>query len=284
MRFIFVLAVSLLSFEISAGVQTIIWARWNDPPIFIIEGPYVSEGALNIVENELKHALPQYIHEEIAAGIPRILKEAKAKSPICNAGWLNTPEWSKLFYFSRPIITIPSNGILIKTSLARDLLKDKKVHSLQSILDKKPGWILGVGRLYGEGIDKVLFKNNYQSNPKIFTVSSSLLAHKMLELDRIQYTLGYPFEAQYYNELLKNESDKVVYIPLSDNSPYVEVVAACPRTEWGEKVIKDINKVLNNKNRLERIDRAFNRWFNSDIQKQLIPVKAKFYKKNYPNL
>lgn len=250
-RIFLVIVLALLCLDCPA--KSIMWARWNAPPNFIVEGPFLNEGVLNIVENELKKALPQYEHEKIEAGIPRILKEAEAKSPICNAGWLNTPEWSKLFYFSKPVFIVASNGLLIKSSLAKELLKEKGTHSLQSILDRKSNWVLGVGRLYGEGIDEILIKNNYQNNPKISNVTSSLLAHKMLQLGRIQYTLGYPTEAQYYNELLKNDSDKIVFIPLSDNSPFVEIVAACPKSSWGAAVIKDINKALDNKKRLERI-------------------------------
>lgn len=275
-------AVVALLLCLNCSAKTIMWARWNAPPNFIVDGPFLGEGILNVVEKELKKALPQYTHEEIEAGIPRILKEAEVKSPICNAGWLNTPEWGKLFYFSKPIFIIPSNGLLIKASLARELLKEKGTHSLQSILDKKSNWVLGVGRLYGEGIDDVLIKNNYQKNPKISNVTSSLLAHKMLQLGRIQYTLGYPFEAEYYNELLKSNSDKIVYIPLSDNSPFVEVVAACPKSSWGAAVIKDINKTLDDKKRLERIKQAFTRWLSPSEQKRLLPEITKFYHKNYP--
>lgn len=268
---------------LDGSAETIIWARWNAPPNFIVDGPFAHEGVLNVVENEIKKALPQYIHEEIEAGIPRILKEAEAKSPICNAGWLDTPEWRKMFYFSKPIFVVASNGLLIKSKLAQELLKEKGSHSLQSILDKKKDWVLGVGRLYGEGIDDVLIKNNYQHNPKITNVTSSLLAHKMLQLGRIQYTIGYPTEAQYYNELLKDDSDKIVFIPLSDNSPFVEIVAACPKSTWGAKVVKDINNILSDKKRLDRINQGLNRWLSPSDQKRLSPEISKFYKKNILN-
>ena len=276
--------VSILSCESFAETKELTWVRWEDPPIFIFNPPYKGQGVLDAVEKELKLAMPQYTHKELHATVPRVLKEARAKSAICNAGWLNTPEWGKLFYFSKPVLVIPTNGVLLKKSKAEDFFKEKGPYSLQSFLDNRPKWVLGVGRLYGEGIDEVLFKNKYQSNPKIFPVSSSQLVHRMLHLDRVQYTIGYPFEAQYYNELLKNTTDKVLHIPLTDNASFVEVVVACPKTEWGAMVISDVNKALNSRERIERMNLGLMRWLGPVDQNRLVPERLKFYKKHYPHL
>lgn len=275
---------SLLSFESFAETKDLTWVRWDDPPIFIFHPPYNGQGVLDAVEKELRLAMPQYNHKTLEAPVPRVLKEAKAKSPICNAGWLDTPEWTKLFYFSKPVLVIPTNGVLLKKSRAQDFFKEKGPYSLQKFLDKRPDWVLGVGRLYGEGIDEVLFKNKYLNNPKIFPASSSLLVHRMLHLDRVQYTIGYPFEAQYYNELLKSKNDEVVHVPLSDNAAFVEVVVGCPKTPWGAKVISDVNKILNSRARIERMNLGLNRWLSPADQNRLISERAKFYKKYYPTL
>lgn len=291
MRFVFVLItvvaalVSVSSFaKMHEDPKKITWISWDDPPIFIFNEPFKGEGLLDGVEKELKKVLIDYSHDSITATVPRVLKEAEAKSPICNAGWLNTPEWNKLFYFSKPVSIIPTNGVLIKERRLLEVKKMKGPYSLQRFLDNKPFWVLGIGRLYGEGIDDVLIRNDYHNNKKIMTVSSSYLVHRMLNLDRVQYTLGYPFEAQYYNELFKTTTDKVVHLPLTDNAPFVEVVVACPRTPWGAKVIADVNKVLHNKSRLELFAQYVKRWLSPDDQKRLMIEWKKFYRKNYPGI
>ncbi|WII71631.1 TIGR02285 family protein [Bdellovibrio sp. 22V] len=261
--------------------KELVWIRWDDPPIFIFEGPFKNQGLLDVVENEITKKLPQYQHKRLDATVPRVLKEAELKSPICNAGWLDTPEWAKLFYFSKPVFLIPTNGVLIKKKNVSQLADLKRPFSLQTLLDKKPQWKLGIGRLYGEGIDDVLRKNNYQKNPKIITIATSLRVHKMLQADRIQYTLGYPFEAVYYNQLLGPQSETVVHIPLADNAPFVEVVIACPRTDWGAKVIANVNKALHDKKTLDNIAHGVDRWLSSDDKKRLAPAKKAFYQKNY---
>ncbi|WP_413582298.1 hypothetical protein [Bdellovibrio sp. HCB288] len=155
--------------------------------------------------------------------------------------------------------------------------------SLQKVIDQKPQWTLGVGRLYGEGIDEVLIKNNYKKNPKIKVVDNSLLAHQMLHTGRIQYTLGYPFEAFYYNKLLKSPGS-VEYLPLKDNGDFVYVVVACPKNEWGKNVIESVNLVLNNSKVLDEIRRGVDRWLSINDQNILVGARRKMIETYYPDL
>lgn len=266
-----------------AGAEDITWIRWDEPPIFIFSGPFKGQGLLDTVELELRKKLPQYNHKTIEGTVPRVLKEAEARAPVCNAGWLDTPEWSRLFYFSKPVFVIPANGILLPKKRL-DEVSNLAPYSLQKFLDQKKSWKLGVGRLYGVGIDDVLFKNNYQKNPQVITITTSLRVHKMLHTNRIQYTLGYPFEAVYYNELLGGKNKEVVYIPVTENPARVEVVVACPKTPWGAKVIADVDRALQNKTLLEKFEKGVDRWLSSEDRAQLAPARKEFYRKNYPSL
>ncbi|MDG0816694.1 TIGR02285 family protein [Bdellovibrio svalbardensis] len=280
--FLFLVFLCSLHFSGMASAQVkessqITWIRWDDPPIFIFAGPYRGQGLLDVVEVQVQKYMPQYEHKKIEGTVLRVLKEAENQSPICNAGWLDTPEWRKLFYFSKPVFVIPTNGVLIKESHLKEIV-GLQPYALQKFLDKKPEWKLGVGRLYGEGIDPILFKNDYQKNPKFVPIATSLRVHQMLQNDRIQYTLGYPFEAVYYNELLKNK-DKVVYVPLTDNSSFVEVVVACPKNEWGKKVIADVNKVLEKPMVLAEIEKGVDRWLSKEDQRRLIQPRLEMLKK-----
>ncbi len=260
--------------------NVITWIQWDDPPIFILSGPFVGQGLLDVTQKVVSTRLRQYIHKTIEGTVPRVLKEGEKKSPICNAGWLDTPQWGKIFYFSKPVFVIPSNGILISSKHVEEVAK-LRPYSLQKFLDAKPNWKLGVGRLYGEGIDEVLFNNNYTKNPKIITISTSLKVHEMLHSDRIQYTLGYPFEAVYYNKLLKSDHE-VEYLPLTDNAQFVNVVVACPKTDWGKKVIEDVNKVLQDPKVLDEIKAGVDRWLIPRDRDRLTEprraMREKFYK------
>lgn len=250
--------------------------------MFIFSGEFKDQGFLDIAEKEVRLRLTHYKYTILEGTILRVIKEAEKKSPICNAGWLDTPEWRKIFYFSKPVYVSPPNGVLIKKSLAKELTKLMPL-SLQKLLDQKPNWKLGVSRLYGEGIDPVLIKNDYQKNPKFVTVATSIRVHQMLATNRIQYTIGYPYEAGYYNRMMKT-SDTLVYLPLTEAPSFVEVPMACPKTEWGFKVIGEINKVLETPGVLDSIEKQTRQFLFIPDEKAYRRAHREMLKKHYPKL
>lgn len=289
--FIFIAVILIAFFAHAQKDDTITWIRWDDPPIFIIDGKFKDQGLLDNVENTIRSQLPQFNHKNLVGTVPRVLKEAEAKSATCNAGWLDTPEWRKLFYFSKPVFIIPSNGILAQKNLT-DVIREKSPVSLFKTISTLKDKTLGIGRLYGEGIDEVLNAINYKQHPQIAMVPTSYRVHLMLHTGRIDYTLGYPFEAVYYNKLLSNKSAEsgplkvktILHTPVSENNPFVEVVVACPKTPWGKKVIEEVNKVLSNKSILKKFEDGVDKWLApADIQR-LSSERKSFYKRNYPEL
>lgn len=240
---------------------TITWAKWDDPPIFILSGKFKGQGTLDLVEEDLKRSLTKYRHENLEANVRRVIQLAKEKAETCNAGWLNTKEWNELFILSNPIFKLPTNGIIIKEKKLKEINFKSKT-SLQAMI-KKRKLRMAIGRLYGEGIDDYLKSINYQKHPQIDVVASSYLAHQMLQIDRVDYTIGYPTEANYYR-IIHEGSEKIIYIPVTDNSDYVDVVVACSKTQQGRAIIDDINKKLENRGRKERYQQMLNNWLTTD--------------------
>lgn len=193
------------SLPLHAQLDHVTWTRWNDPPIFVQDPPFKGSGMLDKMEEEMKKQLPQYKHEVEWVNVLRVLQLTKELQETCNAGWLDTPEWREIFYLSKPSFLIPANGILIKEQLFPKAEK-LQPYSLKTFLEIKD-WRMAVSRLYGEGIDPYLQKINYQKHPQIDVVQNSAVAHRMLQLGRIDYTLGYPFEAFYYQQLMKQDKE-----------------------------------------------------------------------------
>ncbi len=282
-----VLICGLLSTISLYAKPQVTWTRWNDPPIFIEDLPFRGEGLLGKMEEEIKKELPEYEHSLIWVNFPRVLQSAKEKRETCNAGWLDTPEWRKVFYLSKPSFIIPANGVLIKKKNLH-LVRDLGPYSLRRLLSAKY-LRMAIGRLYGEGVDDYLKKVNYQNHPQIDVVKNSATAHKMLQMDRVNYTIGYPFEAYYYQQIMKTQDafkgkvqDQIIHLPLEENANYVEVVFACAKTPQGKKVIDRINKLLTDKKRLKRFEGYLDRWLSVDEIKKLELPRKYFYKKYYP--
>lgn len=266
MRFIllFMLFISTLNHAVERP-PTLNWVKWNDPPIFIFDGPYRNVGLLDLIQQDMEVSLPQYTHMTTHANVLRVIELAKEGKTYCNAGWLDTPQWRELFYFSRPHVVIPSNGIIIKEELYKRLLPELKKFKGKpplSFFFENEKLKSALGRRYGEGIDDYLDKINYLEKEQIIKSNSSLLAFKMLFRDRVDFTIGYPFEIKFYELGIANPV-KLVHIPVSDNHPTVPIVFACSKTMDGLKIIQLIDNTLT-RHHIQLFESYLDRWLSPD--------------------
>ncbi len=254
--------------------NTIIWTRWSNPPIFIESGPYKGMGVADLTQKHLFKLLPNYNHKVLSTNIPRVIALAKEKAHTCNVSWLDTPEWRKDFYFSKPFQIVPTNGIIIR-DINRDAIGREVPVSFDELLGAKK-LRLGVARFYGEGLDDILEKYNYKNNPKVSVASKSINPHLMLMSGRVDYILGYPMEVIFYQKTIPGYDG--VAIPTKENTNYVEVVMGCSKTPWGKKVIDEINKILEQSEVVELYQKYMNDWLPVESlqyidDKKLIPSK-----------
>jgi uncharacterized protein (TIGR02285 family) len=68
---------------------------------------------------------------------------------------------------------------------------------------------------------------------------------QMLLADRADYTIEYPFVANYMANKFQAEYDtKIESIPIKELQEYGQSRCACPKNDWGKKVIEDFDKML----------------------------------------
>lgn len=241
----------------------ITWMKWNDPPIYILDGPYRSVGLLDLIQQDMEVSLPQYDHTTKRARIVDILELAKEKKEICNAGLLDTPDWREFFYFSRPHLIIPSNGVIVKAALYDKLLPELKAlngnPSLSFFFENKK-LTAAVGRRYGVDIDSYLDVNE-KDNPYIKT-KDNLHAFKLLFNNLADFTIGYPFEIKFYEQGLANPT-KLIHIPIAETPETTSIVFACSKTPAGLKAIELINNALT-RHHIQLFESYLDRWLASD--------------------
>jgi uncharacterized protein (TIGR02285 family) len=257
--------------------NTIIWTTWDNPPVFISSGKYIDQGFTDKIQKHMIKSLTGYTHQTIKANIPRILKLADMKANTCNASWLDTPEWRKSFYFSIPYMIVPTNGVIV-TKQNRHKLPQKEPISFEKLI-AAAALRLGVARLYGEGLDEILFKYDYKNNPMVNVANRSAQSHLMLKNGRVDYILGYPFEVVYYKRTLPGYDP--VSIAVMENTNSVPVVFGCVKTPWGKKVVEQINKVLKRPGVHEHYQEFCNDWLEPDAIDAMASDYKKFVQKYY---
>ncbi|MBF0587686.1 MAG: TIGR02285 family protein [Magnetococcales bacterium] len=256
--------------------STLIWLRDNLPPAFIQSGPEKDQGIVDGVVSMLMTALPQYQHRVKNANMARILHMIKQKRPVCYAGFLKTPEREQYITFSRANLLTMQNGIIIAKAHRGDRFEQGQAPlSLATLLgraDLIPGLIRG--RSYGASIDRLL-KERAPVQTLYRTEGNALEGIlKMLDVGRIDYSLGFPWEAPYVAKRI-GLNHKFSILPIEENyrSRWVKNYIGCPKTPWGIKTIHHIQEALNELMPSETYMHHQLKWFPREME---LEIRAAF--------
>ena len=223
--------------------DSITWFILDLPPFFITKGSDKEKGLADQIQKMVSERLDGYRFSNKVANASRIAKELKEDQCVCFAGeFYGNPG----FLTSVPtILLLPHNIIVRKKDL--HLYGNENYVSLKRLLQNK-NLILGTAsdRLYGPELDIVLKKhtkgkNVYHRSGK--DTLDGLLG--MLIKGRVDYLIEYPVSIAYAAKRL-GVLDKLATITIEENvdAPPIRGAIRCPDTEWGRKIINDINKIL----------------------------------------
>ena len=259
---LFCCATFLLPNEVHAK-EILAWMEAVAPPFFIHEGPYKGQGYEDLITDILKESLPQYDHKHMQANISRHYQQWKQGENACSVGMFKTPERLEFTYFSIPsVFTLPTVLIIHKDRF--EAFGGKKTVSLAELL-KEGKLMIGrsSNRSYGIEFDTAL--NTYGNSKNIFKYEGpelSLNLFKMLQAGRIDALPGLPEEAMYLAETM-GIRDQIITLAVEENQANKESwlsYVACSKTEWGKKVIEEINQALIELRPTEKYRAAYERW------------------------
>ena len=191
--------------------------------------------------------LKQYDIKLKKTSIKRINLEIKNSTNTCAASRIKTPKRREFSFFSTPQNIYLSHRLYRlenKTPLSRKLFNDQgEIKSLQNFFSHLPTSVLGTGDdvSYGDFLDKELVKlstkNIYQrgGGKRIYALN------EMLFRDRVDFILFYPSDI---NLIANPTNRRLESYPISENPPYSLGYFSCSKSEFGQKVITEINKIL----------------------------------------
>jgi uncharacterized protein (TIGR02285 family) len=232
------------------------------PPFFIHEGDLAGQGYEDVVTDIITEQLPQYKHERIIANITRHYQEFKEGRKACNVGLFKTPERQAFLYYSIPsFFTLPA--VMIITKEKYEQFGGKKTVKLEELLKKNLLIGRSQNRSYGKSVDNVLDIHGNEKNIFLYEGAElSLSFFEMLKLGRLDALIGLPEEAMYQAERL-GIRDQIMTLVIEENQKGYDAwlsYVACSKNEWGESVIKEIDKILLQQRPTERYRKAYERW------------------------
>ncbi len=243
--------------------DSVTWMEAIAPPFFIHEGELKGQGYEDVITDILKENLPEYSHDEMTSNISRHYYNFKQGQKVCNVGLYKTSEREKFLYFSTAsFFTLPTVLVIKKEKFA-DFGSSKSIRLDGLLQDGKVTIGRAKNRSYGKYVDTILDK--YKDQGKIFAFEGEELSRnffQMLRLDRLDALISLPEEAIYQTEKL-GFKDEIMTLTIEENQVGYESwlsYVACSKTEWGKKIIDEINQVLLEQRPTKRYREAYERW------------------------
>lgn len=245
------------------------WIKSDWSPVYIMNGKYKDEGMGDKITQLFQREMPDvnFSVKWINSKRRQLMMQTGKKG--CDIAMVKTPEREKFMVFSVATVFSPSHRIIFNETPAMNWKKGKAV-SLESLLKNKI--ILGhlvKGRSYGKKLDTII--KQFSTNSKIYWEKSegNASVFKMLEYNRLDYTLEYPFIAQYQ---IKEEGVSVNLgsLQIKEHSSYIYGRMGCPKNTWGKKMVKRVNKILKKKRKTAEYKNILTQWVDGSSATQMM--------------
>jgi uncharacterized protein (TIGR02285 family) len=234
-----------------ANDNEITWLITNWPPWMILEGDDRGTGRFNHILALAQKKLSQYRHLEVKMNWRRVWFEISQGKHICNIFAYKTDEREKIAYFSEPHTFVLPNAIIMKHHNIQKMGNPTSYSIVSLLKDNRFNGIIERTRSFSFKLDGILEKHLPGSNLIRKSAKPESLI-KMVDANRIDYTIEYPIVASYFDQKVCLNKGFLSSILIEELPLYNTVCVACPKNEWGKKVINRWNNVFR---KLKRTDR-----------------------------
>lgn len=243
LRFLLFVSILLSSFS-SFSKETISWQTYHRPPSIIKMGPNKDKGFVQKTLKLITNEMPEYNHIFPTTTLARAISDIKAGNFSCHPALFITDERKKHMVFSHATMNNPTNRIIAKPKTVAPYLENGQVN-LTTLL-QQPNLTLAhiKNRSYGDIIDDIVLQNAPITN--LFQLQSTELSRvfKMIELERVELTIAYPFEINHYLKNNPTSASQLAVYQIKSVPSYNTGAVGCPNNAWGRSVIKKVNLIL----------------------------------------
>lgn len=273
---IFLTILLLIIPDLFSQTETITWVTLDAPPYFILSGPDRNSGIGDRIMALLQDKLPEYTHK-IQPNLPvsRIIQLQKEGSPVVLVTTLWSKEKEDYLYFSLPTVINPPT-VLVTLQKKADRFSASDTVSLKDLL-QRPDLRLGLAdRNYGEPLDSLLSSGKGNIHRRMGSnVFTGLL--EMIDLGRVDYILGTPYEVAYAQKNYPNPLQLKIYsLGEIGEEQYLLSYAAFPKNPWGLSLRDKVNKILREQRLLPSYRKNFTDWLDPFSAGRLNAVWSKY--------
>lgn len=221
--------------------KQIIWGIAHYPPRFVIEAPGKFGGQAGLQHSILEAALPQYQHEYKTLTYAEFTDRLLNKRNVCTSMILKTPQREQFAAFSIPWhIDLPIAVSITREAWQR-IGEPRQINFSHLLADTRIKGGIEKQRSYGI-LDIRINDSNINKNLERYELIASQIL-PLLQTGGIDYTIEYPYLAEYYLRSIRVQKD-IVSLPIEDGFEYVFGYIACTNNPWGRRLITQLNKVI----------------------------------------
>lgn len=282
-----ILSCLILSFSIGSRdafaleKKTIRWLGWEQVPNFITHGRFKGQGLGDSFTAMLQDNLPQYTHKNVISNTRRYLQLIR-QDDVCVAWAWIIPGSREFRIHSRAISLAPRTGIQTLKSKKHLFGKPGETLSLEKLLANKEiklGYLEDM--VYSKKVHRLLDQYRGEKNILFSSRSTVEFSLAMLAGNRVDYFFGFPAQA-IYDAALNDIPNKYQFYNIEEIDMYTSMHTHCSKTQFGKKVMKEVDKILTDKVLMEHLA-VVERWYgeNNSYRKVFIDyvVKQKANKK-----
>lgn len=238
----YLFAVLLLGNSATLAAQdTIYWAVGNFPPRLVVDDQGLVSGQAGIQLTIIETGLSEYKHEIKRTNYVEFIKHLQNQDPVCSSLVFKTPEREELAYFSEAVNISLQPQLVLRTQSYRQMGSPEKVKLAELVKNPNFRGGLETNRSYAR-FDEILLSDD-GNNITTYGVNSEQLMG-MLNAGTIDYTIEYSYRARYLQQIRNFDASIFSFVDIEEGFGYALSYVACPKNEWGKRVIEAANEVL----------------------------------------
>jgi uncharacterized protein (TIGR02285 family) len=245
----------------------IVWAALDFPPFQIVDGPHLGSGSFDGLRDLLVREIRDAEHEYATMTFARREDELRDGTLLCSPGMFRTPVRERYLVYSRPALIHLDNRLVFLGKNAARFPQGEEIDLERVFRDRSLVGGVVAGRSFSPNIDALVRRHGGSANLQMRVVKPSQMVEMLLK-GEIDYTIMFPHEAAFL-EQQAGSTGRLANRRIAGTPPYIVTHVACTRSDWGERVIARVNRILReNQDRPEYIQFS-ERWYSAADQ-QLI--------------
>ena len=271
----------LLGAQVAWGAETMTWLLRDFPPSSMPVDGKPTQGLADEFVKAIVKRWPEVEHRYLVANNKRIVTMLEQGEPACFTTALHVPERERSAYIADMLLVPPQMLVTRRELLPRlplnargevrfaDLLADSSLHG--SLLQ---------ARSYGSYLDRLIRERPRESGALLSAAAIrplQQLAHR-----RADYAVDYDYTLaweQHVDAAKTNDEAELVSLPIEGNEQALVAGIACPRTEWGRRMIIQIDHHIAALAQDAQARSGVERWMTPNARQRYGRMIEDFYKR-----